>query len=100
MTRGFPILLLVSLMGCAKLSTQPDLQATIPVPPPLTSQLAQPCPPAPLLQDNAIGTLVTSDAALAYDYARCSASKQSVVEIYNQVREGLIKFNDSLVKKP
>lgn len=86
MTRLAALLPAFLLAGCFGNDERPA--ASFPVLPDLPAEAAVPCPPADLLTGT-LADLVTKDAALALEYAKCRARAATAVGAYQDAQRRL-----------
>lgn len=83
--KTIPVLVLCLLTGCS-FCEKPSANPTIP---PLESSLTDPCRKIPDLPEAAaVDTVIEWGLEVIDRYTDCAVRKQTVTDIYNQVKEG------------
>lgn len=54
--------------------------------PKLAPEISEPCPPAPLIKDGSLASLIEADAELAFMYARCAEKHRAAVAANELIR--------------
>lgn len=94
MTRLIALIALLTCTACGDKKLYVDPPAL----PELPKEVAETCPPLPLVSDRAIGTLALADVESSALYAACRARGDAAVQLYNDARNAVANSKASQKK--